>query len=1750
MATPSPSRVKALAQISSTTITESYFTIAPAICIPQAPLAPAATREDLAAVLEEQHRIREQLGALGDSLSKLHAAITQVTAAPAPGGSVSTTMHSVSGPIPVPNVNVATAVLPAGPTPPDNDHSESASTRSEPAGLATSGCPPEFESRLHTLFAAQLESLTLLQGRATKVQINDTVAALEARLAEISGALETRLAATTGALETRMESRMVAATGALETRVGAVEGLVERAAKGQDDLGAALGARVEALQDHMGTTVGALEDGLRAQMAASISALEDRLLAHTAPASAPPPPPVSGQPTEQAQVPPPGLAALIDERLAPLEEQIVSRLGERLSPMEERLTATLGERLSPLAEQIAARLGARLSPLEEQIVSRLGERLSPLEERIVARVTSAMAERLSPLADQILAGVTCSLDARLQPLADQIARLQPQAAPAAAADQQPPNTSAAAFQQALEATEGRILQALQSAPSVRQAGDQGTSEAVVRALEATEGRILQALRDPAAKPQPPADQTTLTLLVQSIIEQAESRLQQAIRAGQTPPEALVRCLEPAEARVLQAMRDGAPMRHLAADPAAPRVAADGAAAAGGAGGAVVGGGDAAEGQAGAPATGIQQLAGPAAVCEPTMPAVVCGRGFGWLGRGETRQAGDDDWFFRSFCCMSVPKGGQVDRTAALIAAPSGEIDRASAAGPQAPDSPASSIGSPAPVEDLGTPGGSPPVQEVSPLPLTQQPAQLMPPPPGAGRHQVAVPQQSQAAITPPTEQATITDLTPPATQAAIPQVAIPPTDQVAIPSPPAAISPAFTASPPTTTTTTTDPARHKRACSSPFDRVPVSAGMQAELAMGMSPGAPSIRFKAMAAYWEAEALPAPKGPLTIDRRRQLQRHRANVYQELPSNDTNNTQKPIDQAQNPFLIPHCLSPCPTIISLTPNARQLDTEGAYIEKLKSLERLFIGPLERVLSPDEMRSCFPEVSTIRKLNEKLLLLLMTAAGAFQPPPAATAGAGAASPTAGGEAPAESGGDGAGEVVETPMSAQLAQKVKRLTQGLAFLKCYIPYINNYMTAQRTLNALKSSRSAVRDLIKAGEADPSAGGHDLASFLISPVQRIPRYELLFKARAATHPPSEMLKVTPLDHSTRPVIEACFTSVRAVAQVINSRARDSDNVEQFYAVATDLGLINEDFLLPWRRFERQGPVIFHPVPTTPAATATPRRDSKPAEESQELFLFTDCIVTATRKRRHRAPPRFEPIEQISLDYVFAELGRSLGVTLAEGDDAIETEDFVVAITPEPLDAALMARRPQFEQARVLSFTAPSKADARAWVDAINSRATHTINKRLTLLFERGQMPPKKPHLAGKNLVCCWGRCLTGPQPAPSICAYMFIVVFAVFGFVCLWPVIPIWAAILEFLYGVVFLTIIYWSVVCTDPGIVPRWYQLPPDSPLLVPPPTTAEAGHDSDDDELPHLPLDLPLRRSPPQTIVPSPSPDSLPVSTNEGSSPSSVHSTNWLLEEGGTDENHLPAILTRTDDSPAQHKESAAPTPAPSTLSTKPANSRVVGGKWCQVCKIYRPPGCKHCYDCDNCVLGFDHHCGVLNNCIAARNHGLFMWMLISVSTGAIMYGLTALWVIALKISAGESLVNVLADSPLLLMVMVFAAALALPLLGFGCFQIGLVCRGRKTVELIYGASASEHRDPNISCPTRVLRRICARDQSLMAYPFVPSPRFCPQKVHATQPTHPSDVDAALASVPPAGGVVEMSTTQRTAELDRTEAAEQRVD
>ncbi|KAH8117445.1 DHHC palmitoyltransferase-domain-containing protein [Phellopilus nigrolimitatus] len=124
-------------------------------------------------------------------------------------------------------------------------------------------------------------------------------------------------------------------------------------------------------------------------------------------------------------------------------------------------------------------------------------------------------------------------------------------------------------------------------------------------------------------------------------------------------------------------------------------------------------------------------------------------------------------------------------------------------------------------------------------------------------------------------------------------------------------------------------------------------------------------------------------------------------------------------------------------------------------------------------------------------------------------------------------------------------------------------------------------------------------------------------------------------------------------------------------------------------------------------------------------------------------------------------------------------------------------------------------------------------------------------------------------------------------------------------------------------------------------------------------------------------------------------------------------------PGILPRNLDPDPPYpntltSNSGVQAPLPRDLKVR---SGVVRVKYCQACRIYRPPRSSHCRMCDNCVDGCDHHCQWVNNCVGRRNYTSFILLLTSATLTLCLIICTSALHLVIQahdghISAGESL------------------------------------------------------------------------------------------------------------------------------------------
>jgi len=64
------------------------------------------------------------------------------------------------------------------------------------------------------------------------------------------------------------------------------------------------------------------------------------------------------------------------------------------------------------------------------------------------------------------------------------------------------------------------------------------------------------------------------------------------------------------------------------------------------------------------------------------------------------------------------------------------------------------------------------------------------------------------------------------------------------------------------------------------------------------------------------------------------------------------------------------------------------------------------------------------------------------------------------------------------------------------------------------------------------------------------------------------------------------------------------------------------------------------------------------------------------------------------------------------------------------------------------------------------------------------------------------------------------------------------------------------------------------------------------------------------------------------------------------------------------------------------------------------CGVCNGVKPPSSHHCRQCKRCVVGMDHHCPWINNCVGKRNKKAFLLFLFYVLSLCLFHLANFMW------------------------------------------------------------------------------------------------------------------------------------------------------
>ncbi|GAB5354949.1 hypothetical protein AAMO2058_000163600 [Amorphochlora amoebiformis] len=177
----------------------------------------------------------------------------------------------------------------------------------------------------------------------------------------------------------------------------------------------------------------------------------------------------------------------------------------------------------------------------------------------------------------------------------------------------------------------------------------------------------------------------------------------------------------------------------------------------------------------------------------------------------------------------------------------------------------------------------------------------------------------------------------------------------------------------------------------------------------------------------------------------------------------------------------------------------------------------------------------------------------------------------------------------------------VKILHNHASYFKIYTQYLSGYDKALQTMDSLGKNKKFQEFLVNQREGGEGRGAClDIMSYLITPVQRIPRYEMLVR---------EILKNTEDGDASKELIEKTYNQVRSIASHINEQKREVENFTKLIKIQN--GIRGLDFALfkPSRHLIKEG--VLHV------------QRNRERRKERMVFLFSDILLWTNIKSEYK-----------------------------------------------------------------------------------------------------------------------------------------------------------------------------------------------------------------------------------------------------------------------------------------------------------------------------------------------------------------------------------------------------------------------------------------------------------------------------------------------------------------------------------------------
>eukprot|EP01119_Soliformovum_irregulare_P019969 TRINITY_DN6410_c1_g3_i3.p1 TRINITY_DN6410_c1_g3~~TRINITY_DN6410_c1_g3_i3.p1 ORF type:complete len:678 (+),score=240.20 TRINITY_DN6410_c1_g3_i3:156-2036(+) len=210
--------------------------------------------------------------------------------------------------------------------------------------------------------------------------------------------------------------------------------------------------------------------------------------------------------------------------------------------------------------------------------------------------------------------------------------------------------------------------------------------------------------------------------------------------------------------------------------------------------------------------------------------------------------------------------------------------------------------------------------------------------------------------------------------------------------------------------------------------------------------------------------------------------------------------------------------------------VNTEQSYVQGMTAIVQRFLNPAKNksILTSSQIQGIFSDIESILKVHEVLL------------------------------------DDMEEVIVRWSPSSQLGSI---FLKSIAYFKIYKAYVNNFNISIETLREAKKKKE-FENLLK-DAAKHVEDRQDIESLLLTPIQRIPRYELLL---------TQMVKNTWPEHIDYENLVNALEQVKQAALFINVEKKQAEDKERVNSIQQTMSRLREPLTLPNRSYIKDGPL--------------------------------------------------------------------------------------------------------------------------------------------------------------------------------------------------------------------------------------------------------------------------------------------------------------------------------------------------------------------------------------------------------------------------------------------------------------------------------------------------------------------------------------------------------------------------------------------